>query len=481
MSEAAAVSLSRSEVAVLEAIRAHGQTTRAHVAAAVDLSTAMTARIIARLQEIGLVREAGRSVVAGPGRQALLLELQPAAACVAGLDIGTEVIHLLLADLHGEPLLYRETPSSILAGLPQPEIAAALAGLVREIAAGAATSPGRIAALGVSVTGIIDGEQGRCLLRSNTPGWEDFPLGPMLGAALGLPVILEETARAKATAELRLGVAGGHACPSGSFLYVDAGASVGSSLVIDRRPFRGIRGLAGELGHVTVDPGGALCRCGNRGCLQATSSVRAVLAHARDLLQRGVFSSLSGREETLTLADLAAAAETGDKLALGLLTEAGERLGLAISMALNLLGLDLVVMGGVLVHNAPVVLEAAARIVRLQVLPIVSQPRTLVRSALGSDAAARGSVLQALDWVFAAPAERLLGHAADNGDPRPLLEKPTPHQSGSSIEPRLPTRQGISRMKPRRLRRGVVMSAAASGGLQAAPSVRQRVAIGTGV
>jgi hypothetical protein len=81
-------------------------------------------------------------------------------------------------------------------------------------------------------------------------------------------------------------------------------------------------------------------------------------------------------------------------------------------MALNLLGLDLVVMSGALVQCSPVVLEAAERMVRLQVLPIVPVARTLVRSKLGSDVAARGVVLQAIDWLFAAPSDRLLGRLA---------------------------------------------------------------------
>ena len=193
---------------------------------------------------------------------------------------------------------------------------------------------------------------------------------------------------------------------------MDAGASIGASLVIDGRPFGGVHGLAGELGHVTVEPGGELCHCGNLGCLQATSSARAILARARDLLRRGVFSSLAEKSEHLPLADLAMAAASGDKLALGLLTEAGERLGMAISMALNLLGLDLVVLGGALVHCSPLVLEAAQRMVRLHVLPILPATRTLVRGALGNDAAARGVSLQAIDWLFAAPSERVLARRA---------------------------------------------------------------------
>jgi len=157
--------------------------------------------------------------------------------------------------------------------------------------------------------------------------------------------------------------------------------------------------------------------------LQATASARAVLTQARELLGRGVYSLLAGQEDTLTLADLAGAADRGDKLALGVLTEAGERLGIAIAMALNLLGLDLVVMGGALVRSGSVVLEAARRVVRLRVLPVVPQARTLTPAALGSDAAARGMAIQAIDWLFEAPNERL------------PLDAPSPGGAAAGHEP----------------------------------------------
>jgi predicted NBD/HSP70 family sugar kinase len=124
-------------------------------------------------------------------------------------------------------------------------------------------------------------------------------------------------------------------------------------------------------------------------------------------LQQGVFSTLAAFDGALGIADVAAAAEQGDKLALGLLTEAGERLGEAISMALNLLGMDLVVVGGTLVHYSPRVLDAAARIVQLRVLPMVPHRRALVPSALGSGAAARGVALQAIDRLLDASLDGL--------------------------------------------------------------------------
>ena len=400
--------LTRSEEAILAAIRERGQATRAELAAAVQLSMAMTARLIARLQDLGLVRERGRAAQTGPGRQALLLEVHPRAAQVLGVDIGTELVHLLVADLHGEPQLYQEAPSSVLAAPSQEGIVRALTALIDATLLSAGIERDGVAVIGVAITGIIDSERGRCLVRSNTPGWEDFPLAAALTEALSLPVLLEETTRAKSVAEARLGVAQGNE----HFLFVDAGTAIGASIVINRQPFRGIEGLAGELGHVIVDPAGALCRCGNRGCVQTIASVRAIVEHARELLRNGVYSTLRDAGDTLTLATIAEAAQSGDKLSLGLLNEAGERLGEAIGMALNLLGLDLVALGGALMQCCPVALEAATRVVQLRVLPIVPRKRTLVPSSLGRDAAARGVVLQAIDWLFAAPSERILQRCA---------------------------------------------------------------------
>ena len=389
--------LTRSELAVLEAIHKRGQATRADIGAVVGLGPAMAARLVARLQDAGMVRGAGRAIVAGPGRQAVLVEIHPDAAYVGGLDIGTDVIHCLITDAQGTPRAYREAPSSLLDGQSQREIISSLATILQEVAAEAGLTLDRLTAVGVAITGVIDREGGICLLRSNTPGWENFAVGPQLAARLHMPVVLEETARANGVAELQRGQAHGQR----HFLYVDAGMAIGAAIMIDGQPLRAIHGMAGELGHMIVDPGGPLCRCGNYGCLQASASARALVARAHDLLQRGVFSTLSRNREPLALRAIAAAAEGGDKLAYNLLMQAGEHLGTAISMALNILGLDLVVMGGRLAQCSPIVLEAVVRMVRQRALAIVPWERRIVCSTLGSDAAALGAVLQALDHIFA--------------------------------------------------------------------------------
>lgn len=396
--------VSRSDLAVLDVIRVQGQITRSELSATVGLGTAMTARVVQRLQAFGLVREAGRSLSPGPGRPTVLLELHPDAARVVAVDIGTETVNLMLVDVHGTNYSYLEVSSSVFDGLTQDQIVACLAALIGDFARDAGTPLTAIGATGVALTGIIDTARGISVIRSNTPGWERFDLRDRLGHTLKMPVILDETSRAKAVAEMRLGNGRG----ASNFLFVDVGTAIGAGIVINGKPYLGEGGLAGELGHITVDPNGPLCRCGNRGCIQASSSARALVERARELLRGGVYSSLATVAETLNLHDIASAANAGDKLALGLLTEAGERLGEAISMALNLLGMEMVILGGSLVQDSPVVLEAASRIVRLRVLPVVGKDRTLLRSDLGREAGALGIGLEAVDWLFDSPVERIL-------------------------------------------------------------------------
>jgi predicted NBD/HSP70 family sugar kinase len=404
--------VSRSELAVLDVIRARGTITRGSLSAAVGLSPAMTARIVQRLRSIGLVRESGRLTAHGPGRPTLLIELHPNAARLVGVDVGTELLHLVLVDVHGTMEHHLELNSALLDGLNQDRIVATLAFIIGDFARDSGINLTEIAVTGVALTGIVDSLNGECVLRSHTPGWERFHLADRLGHVLNMPVVLGESSRARAVAELRLG--GGRAARN--FLYVDAGTAIGAGIVIDGRPYRGEGGLAGELGHITVDANGPLCRCGNRGCIQASSPARALVQRARELLRGGVYSALSVDGDSLDVAAILAAAERGDKMALGLLTEAGERLGEAISMALNLLGIELVILGGSLIEDSGVILEAATRVVRLRVLPVVGRERMLIRSMLGRESGARGIAIQAADWLFDAPAKRVFSRArAGNG------------------------------------------------------------------
>jgi len=192
-----------------------------------------------------------------------------------GLDLGgTKIAAGVLVG--GRVLGYRERPTPKAGG---EAVAAALAELARESMAGR-----EVAAVGVGTPGPLDFERGVVRFAPNIPGMENFPLKARLEALLGLPVVVENDANAAALAEHHLGAARG----AGSSLYLTVSTGIGGGVVTGGRVLRGAFGQGGEVGHLPVLPGGPLCGCGNRGCLEAVASGRALERDAAYVFGRPV-------------------------------------------------------------------------------------------------------------------------------------------------------------------------------------------------
>jgi predicted NBD/HSP70 family sugar kinase len=195
----------------------------------------------------------------------------------------------------------------------------------------------------------------------------------------------------------------GSAQHSPSFLYVFLGEGIGSSLLLEGRPYQGSKGLAGEVGHITVAEDGEWCSCGNRGCLEVMASTTAVLRRTRERLSELPMDSvLRGRYERneLTLSAILEAARAGDKIAFQILDENGAFLGRVIAVALNLLGPELVVLGGPLTRDDGIILRALQRQVRLHALRQISNQTQIVYDVHDEFAGAHGMAALALDAVF---------------------------------------------------------------------------------
>jgi predicted NBD/HSP70 family sugar kinase len=228
-------------------------------------------------------------------------------------------------------------------------------------------------------------------------------LGSRLGGGL---IVVDDSVRAMGIAAQRCGPAQG----SANFLYVFLGSGIGSGVFVDGRPYRGCSGVAGELGHVTIDDDGPWCSCGSRGCLEALASTSAVLRRVQErLAESRLMSTLRGPYEKggLTLAALIEAARAGDKLAFQILDETGTYVGKVLAIALNLLGPELVVLGGPLAQDGGIILEAVQRQVRLRALQHISSQTRIICDDQGELAGARGAALLALDALFSSP-ERLM-------------------------------------------------------------------------
>ncbi len=207
---------------------------------------------------------------------------------------------------------------------------------------------GRLVAVGVSFGGPVDAGAGVVRLSHHVPGWEDTPLAQRLADELGAPAAVDNDANVAALGEWRFGAGQG----TNSLLYVTVSTGVGGGWVLGGRIWGGADGMAGEIGHTIVRPGGMLCSCDKRGCVEAEACGPAMARKALELLARNPQSGRSllelagGRAEAVTGELVARAAAAGDPLALGVLLDAASALGSGIAAAINLLNPEKVVLGG---------------------------------------------------------------------------------------------------------------------------------------
>jgi glucokinase len=209
-------------------------------------------------------------------------------------------------------------------------------------------SEGReFAGIGVGSPGPLELPAGRLHHPPNLPGWDGFPLLAEMEKRLERPVVLESDANAAVLAEYELGL--GKELGIDSMCMLTLGTGVGNGIILDGKLWHGSTGMGGEAGHMTVDPEGALCGCGNNGCLEVCASATAIVNAAERMISLGKAPGLSrikGKETTLTAQGLADAARQGDPEARAIYAETGRSLGICLAGLINILNLPLYVIGG---------------------------------------------------------------------------------------------------------------------------------------
>ena len=210
------------------------------------------------------------------------------------------------------------------------------------LAAGARTDD--VAAIGVGVPGRVDPATGTVTLAVNL-GWSDLALGPRLEARLGRPCVVENDVRAAALGLHRRNVLG----HIDDLAYLAIGTGVSAGVILDGSLHRGARGLAGEIGHVIVDPDGALCACGQNGCLETLVSGSAIARLAREAIEGGRPTSLAALSAPSAV-DVYLAAADGDPLATEIAEAVGRRLAWAVHLLVMTYDVERVVLGGGVSH-----------------------------------------------------------------------------------------------------------------------------------
>jgi glucokinase len=251
---------------------------------------------------------------------------------------------------------------------------------------------GRPRCVGVSFGGPVDFAAQAVKLSHHVPGWEAVPLRALVEAEFGVPAVVDNDANCGAWGEWRYGA--GQGCAS--LLYLTVSTGVGGGWIVGGQPYRGRDSMAGELGHVPLDPAGPECVCGRRGCVEVLACGPAIARRAREQLlahpEAGTIlrGLAAGDPQALTGEMISRAAAAGDELAQAVLLAAARDLGLGIGSALSLMNPERVVLGGGVTNAGPAWWAEVRRAARANTLPEVSvdiQP-----AALGEDAPLRGAM-----------------------------------------------------------------------------------------
>lgn len=262
-----------------------------------------------------------------------------------GIDLGGTKIEAVVVDARHNVLgsARRPTPQS---GGPR-DVARAMIEAITAACEQAGVEPAALRGVGVGSPGLVDESSGSVTGAGNLPGWSGtFALGETLARELGARVYVGNDVQVATEAEYQLGAGR----EFDALLGVFWGTGVGGALILGRKPWLG-RGRAGELGHMVVKLGGAVCTCGRRGCVEAYAGRAAMEARARRRVHKGrhtiLFELMKQRGRArLTSAIWAHALEHGDKLARELIDDAVEALAAGIASAVNLLDVEAVVLGG---------------------------------------------------------------------------------------------------------------------------------------
>jgi glucokinase len=263
-------------------------------------------------------------------------------AFTIGIDLGGTNLRVAAIGEDGRQLEAVSSPTQVSRGREHviADIATATALLRRKYAHSHA-----FLGVGIGLPGIIDVETGRLHSAANLPGWQSYDARDDLSQRLDAPVFLDNDANCAALGEKWLG-AGSHV---NDLCMITLGTGVGGGFVVNGKPWHGILGMAGEIGHMTVIPEGRPCACGNHGCLEqyaSATAIRRAALEAADADESTALAAARNQDSALTARTVYSCAQAGDPAAMRIFAMAGYALGIALANLINAFNLPLYVIGG---------------------------------------------------------------------------------------------------------------------------------------
>ncbi|HEX6538046.1 MAG TPA: ROK family transcriptional regulator [Candidatus Dormibacteraeota bacterium] len=361
--------------AALRLLRLYGGMTQAELSRLSGLSRASVFNIVRELAEEGSARV---TTTTRNGRRVSQVTLNPDAGIVVGVDIGNRHVRVAVADLAHRVLAEERVPLPL--GHRADDAITQSVALVRRMVDEADREMKHVDCVAVGVPGPILATAGRLGAPSVLPGWAGVGVSDAFTHRLGVRAVVDNDANLGALAESAWGR--GRGVPDFAYLKVSTG--IGAGLVLNGSLYRGSSGIAGEIGHTTIDEDGVVCRCGNRGCLETVAAAPALLE-----MLRAAYGDL-------TLEDLLTLSTSGDIGCRRVITDAGRHIGVAVANLCNTLNPALIVVGGELAAAGEVLLTAIRDSMARRALSVAERTTEVVTGAFAERTAVLGAVALAL-------------------------------------------------------------------------------------
>ena len=379
---------------VLSLIRKHDDIYKTEIARLANLSVPTVMKIVDGFIENKIVIESGVGESSG-GKPPTLLRFNKSAYYLIGIDTNAVSIVIVVTDL-AAGVIYRNSIKSDTSASPEIVISQIIFEIERAIEH-LSIPKESILGIGLAVSGVLDKKNGIAMY---SPGfeWDNVNvLGP-IRSHFNMHVCMNNNSRCMAMAERWFGVAG----EVDNFICLNLIYGIGAAIFIDGKLYEGKNETAGEFGHVTMERNGPLCRCGNYGCLETLASAYAIEKKAKVYIENGAATSIAekAKNKDIDAKMVFDAAKEGDKLALEIIAEACEYLGIALAGLVNLLNPDTIILSDTIAGSGKIIIDGIQNAFNKRKLKYAGVGTKIITSRLGPDIAAIGATAFLLEKLI---------------------------------------------------------------------------------
>lgn len=388
---------------VLRLIHTQAPVSRAQLAQLTGLNKSTVSSLVDELLERGLVHETGINS-AGTGRPATLLEINPQAGYVIGVELGVDFVSVGIADFLGQLVWQRKEDADPIQG--QETMLEQTLRIIKEAVSIGKKRGYRFLGLGLATPGTVDLKEGVLIFAPNLH-WKNVPFRKIISDKTKLKVLVENDANSAAMGEHLFG----SARFTQDFIFVFAGVGIGGGLFLNGKLYRGKNGYAGEIGHspIMANQGQTVCHCGNRGCWETFANQYSIIQRVQARLEvkrNSIIPSLMAEQKLpLTVAIIKQAADAGDVEAIESFTEAGRAMGQGFAGLINIFNPEKIILGGPLSLAGDYLLPAIKEVIPSHTLPEINQQAEVALSSFGPNASLIGAIAVVVDDVLSNPTQ----------------------------------------------------------------------------